>query len=176
MSADPNPTLKLILGRRSVRVYSPGEIGDDALKALLQAAMAAPSAMSKDPWRFVVVRQTEMLGKLSKALPGGSMLPSAALAIVVCGDLDVAFECNTAYLLQDCSACIENLLLCAHGLGLGACWVGIHPGEEATRQVKALLHLPGPVLPIAALALGYPGEQLEARTRYNAAYVHREQW
>jgi nitroreductase len=166
----------MILGRRSVRVYSPGEISEESVTALLQAAMAAPSAMTKDPWRFVIVRRPEMLAQLTKALPGGSMLPAAALSIVVCGDLDAAFERQLSYLLQDCSACVENLLLCAHGLGLGACWVGIHPSENSIREVKKLLGLPASVFPVAAIALGYPGEQLEARTRYNEACVHREQW
>jgi nitroreductase len=165
-----------IFGRRSVRVYSPGEIDERTLTKLLEAAMAAPSAMTKDPWRFVVVRDPKTLAKLAKALPGGRMLPTAALAIVVCGDLEAAFEQNISYLLQDCSASIENLLLCAHVLGLGACWVGIHPAEDSLRQTKAILSLPGPVLPVAAISIGYPGEQLEPRTRYNPKYVHKETW
>ena len=176
MSTDQQPILKMILGRRSVRVYSPGEIADETVKALLEAAMAAPSAMGKDPWRFVVVRHDDTLAKLAKAAPGGSMLPSAALAIVVCGDMEAVNERQLSYLLQDCSAAIENLLLCAHGLGLGACWVGIHPSEDSIRQIKQLLALPASVIPIAAVSLGHSGEQPEPRTRYSESCVHRERW
>ena len=176
MNTDQMNPLNLIFGRRSIRVYSPGAIPDATVTKLLEAAMAAPSAMTKDPWRFVVVRDPGMLKQLVAALPGGSMLATAAMAIVVCGDMEAAFERHLSYLLQDCSAATENLLLAAHGLGLGACWFGVHPSEDPVRKVKELLKLPAPVIPIAAVALGQPGEAPEPRTRYNAASVHSEQW
>ena len=154
--------LDFIFGRRSIRVYAPGEIDDATVTRLLEAAMAAPSAMTKDPWRFMVVRQPAMLAQLAAALPGGKMLSTATLAIVACGDLDVALDRQLSFLLQDCSAAIQNLLLAAHALGLGACWVGVHPSEAAVQKVKELM--------------GLPGEQPEARTRYNREYVHGEKW
>jgi nitroreductase len=171
-----DPKLNLIFGRRSVRVYSPGQIDEDTVTALLEAAMAAPSAMSKDPWRFIVVRDPKTLAKLPAILPGGSMLATATLAILVCGDQEAAFEGHLSFLLQDCSAAIENLLLAAHSLGLGACWVGIHPSKASIRSIKSLFSLPPAVVPVAAISLGLPGEQLEPRTRYNAASVQYEKW
>ncbi len=176
MNNQQEPAMDLILGRRSVRVFSPGAIAPGTVTRLLEAAMAAPSAMTKDPWRFVVVRDQGMLGRLAQALPGGRMLPAAALAIVVCGDLPAALEQNIGYLVQDCSAAIENLLLAAHGLGLGACWVGCYPAEPAMRAVRELLALPGSFVPMAAIALGLPGEELAARTRYQADWVRAECW
>ena len=168
--------LGLIFGRRSIRVYSPGEVSDATVKRILEAAMAAPSAMTKDPWRFIVVRDSGMLAGLAAALPGGKMLATAALAIVACGDLDAAFERQLSYLLQDCSAAIQNLLLGAHGLSLGACWVGVHPSEDAIGRLKPMLALPAHIIPIAVIALGYPGEQPEPRTRYNPDYVCQGKW
>ena len=176
MSLSVDDKLKFIQGRRSVRVYSPGTVDEAAVRKLLEAAMAAPSAMTKDPWRFVVVRNQQTLARLAAALPGGKMLATSSLAVAVCGDLDVAFEKQLSYLLQDCSACIENLLLGAHALGLGACWVGVHPAQEAIRQAKTLLALPASVMPVAVVAVGWPGEQLEARTRYVPGHVHYEKW
>lgn len=168
--------LDLILGRRSVRVYTPEPVSETAVHKMLEAAMAAPSAMTRDPWRFVTIRHAAKLQELGTALPGGSMLRTAPMAIVVCGDQQAAFENHTGYLLQDCSASIENLLLAAHGLGLGACWVGVYPAEESMRKVKQLLNLPSTIVPVAAIAIGHPGEQLAPRTRYNATYVHNETW
>jgi nitroreductase len=176
MSAPNHEKLTLIFGRRSIRLYAPGTVQEQDLTLLLQAAMAAPSAMTKDPWRFVVIREPQTLVQLAAILPGGKMLSTAALAIVVSGDLDAAFERQRSFLLQDCSAAIENLLLAAHGLGLGACWVGIHPAPDSIREVTRLLGLPNSIIPVAAIALGQPGEQLEARTRFNAASVHFEKW
>ena len=174
MALDPN--LSIIYNRRSVRVYAPGEISDTTTTQLLQAAMAAPSAMTKDPWRFVIVRERRTLVELAGILPGGKMLATASAAIVACGDIDTAFERQLSFMLQDCSASIQNLLLAAHQLGLGACWVGVHPMEEAIRKLKSLFKLPAPVIPVAVIALGHPGEQLPSRTRFNAEYVHQEIW
>ena len=176
MSTTTDQLLGLILGRRSIRVYAPGEVSETALTKLLEAAMAAPSAMTKDPWRFVVVRDKQSLAKLATLHPGAAMLSAAAMVIVVCGDLDVAFERHISYLLQDCSAAIENLLLAAHAQGLGACWVGIHPGEPLIKRVRELLSLPSSVIPVAAVSLGQPGEQPPPRTRYNPDYVHCEKY
>jgi nitroreductase len=176
MSTSIPDKLSFIFGRRSIRVYSPGEIDNDTITRLLEAAMAAPSAMTKDPWRFVVVREYQALSKLAATLAGGKMLATASLGIAVCGDTDTVFDRQLSFLLQDCSAAIENLLLATHALGLGACWVGVHPIEEAIHGVRQLLSLPTTIVPIAVIALGHPGEQPEPRTRFNADYVHFEKW
>jgi nitroreductase len=176
MNTNHQQAMNLITGRRSVRVFSPGTVEPETVTRLLEAAMSAPSAMTKDPWRFAIVRNSETLKKLAQAMPGGKMLPAASLAIVVCGDLAATFEQNIGYLLQDCSAAIENLLLAAHGMGLGACWVGCYPAESSVRGVKELLALPATFVPVAAIAIGLPGEQLPARTRYQASAVREERW
>ena len=176
MSATANEKIQFILGRRSIRVYAPGDVGEAAITQLLQAAMAAPSAVAKDPWRFVVIREKETLSVIAAALPNGGMLAAAPLGIIVCGDLDAAHDRQLSYLLQDCSAAIENLLLCAHALGLGACWLGVHPREDRVRKLKEILSLPASVIPVAGIAIGHPGEEKESRTRFNREYVHWEKW
>src|SRR5579862_3594787 len=176
MNTGTAETLQFIFGRRSIRVYSPGEIEEGTVAKLLEAAMAAPSAMTKDPWRFIVVRNQAMLSSLAETLPGGKMLRTAGLGIVVCGDLDAALDRQLSFMLQDCSAATENLLLAAHALGLGACWVGVHPSESAVRRLKDLFGLPSAVVPMAVVSLGLPGEDPGPRTRFNGGYVHLEQW
>src|ERR1035438_1780503 len=176
MSKMTDDNLGFILGRRSIRVYSPGEVSEPVVTKLLEAAMAAPSAMTKDPWRFVVVRDKQTLSKLAALHPGAAMLSSAALAIVVCGDLDAALERQLSYLLQDCSAAIENLLLAAHAQGLGACWVGIHPGEALIKRVKELLFLPASFVPVAVVSLGHARGQQPHRKRFNPASLRAEKW
>jgi nitroreductase len=168
--------LQFILGRRSIRLFKPGEVGETTIKELLQAAMAAPSAVAKDPWRFVVSQKPEMRASLATVLTNGDMLNTASLCITVCADLDAAHDGQLSYALQDCAAAIENLLLAAHALGLGACWLGVHPREDKIRKVKEILGLPVAVMPVACIAMGHPGEEKESRTRFNPAYVHREKW
>ena len=90
--------------------------------------------------------------------------------------MEAVFDRELSLLLQDCSAAIENLLLGAHAMGLGACWVGVHPFEDCVQRMKQLLLLPTTVIPIAAISMGNPGEEPGARTRYNHNYVHFEKW
>ena len=124
----------------------------------------------------MVVRNRQTLSAISAALPNGQMLATAALGIAVCGDLPAAHDRQLSYLLQDCSAAIENLLLCAHVLGLGACWLGVHPREERVNSLKQILVLPASVVPVTCIAIGYPAEAKEPRTRFSRDYVHFETW
>ena len=176
MSTITNDSLNFLLSRRSIRVYAPRAVDEAEITQILKAAMAAPSAVAKDPWRFVVVRQPEKLSAMAAALPNGQMLATAPLGILVCGDLDAAHDHQLSYLLQDCSAAIENLLLGAHALGLGACWLGVHPREDRVRKLRDILGLPESVIPISGIAIGRPGEEKEARTRFNGNYVHWDKW
>ncbi|HOW68050.1 MAG TPA: nitroreductase family protein [Candidatus Paceibacterota bacterium] len=168
--------LDFIFARRSIRVFESGPVGEAEVELLLRAAMAAPSAMARDPWRFVVIRQRDTLEAIAASLPNGGMLASAAVGIVVCGDLNVAHDRQLSYLLQDCSAAIENILLAASAIGLGACWLGVHPRENRIARLREILDLPEDIIPVAGIALGIPGEKKRSRTRFKAAYVHPERW
>ena len=101
--------LQFIFGRRSIRVYKPGKVSEPTITKLLQAAMAAPSAVAKDPWRFVVIQKPDTLAALATELSNGSMLNTASLCITVCADLEAAHDQQLSYALQDCSAATENL-------------------------------------------------------------------
>jgi nitroreductase len=171
-----NPKLNGLFSRRSIRAYQPKDIDADLVRDVLDAAMAAPSAVARDPWHFVVVRNRDMLTKIAEALPNGKMLADAPVGIVVCGDLDRAHDRQLSYLLQDCSAAIENLLLAASQLGLGACWLGVHPREERMTRIRSLLKIPDGVIPIAAIAIGWPAHGKEPRTRYRDDAVHYKAW
>jgi nitroreductase len=176
MDMNVDEKLGFIFGRRSIRLYSPAAVSEAAVQKLLEAAMAAPSAAAKDPWRFVVVRNRQTLTEIAAALPNGQMIAGAALGIAVCGDLQAAHDQQLSYLLQDCSAATENLLLCAHVLGLGACWLGVHPREQRVNSLKQILSLPPSWIPVACIAIGYPAETKEPRTRFNREYVRFESW
>ena len=171
-----NPELNYAFTRRSIRAFKTDEVGDDLVRDVLEAAMAAPSACAQDPWEFVVVRSSDMRTKLAQGLPHGTMIADSPVGIIVCGDMQRAQGSELSYLLQDCSAAIENLLLAANTLGLGACWLGVHPLETRITHVRKLLDIPEHVIPIAAIALGWPAEAQEPRTRYRDEAVHREMW
>lgn len=165
-----------ILSRRSVRKYTTDPVGDDQIRIALEAAMAAPSARHCDPWHFIVVKEQAGRDTLADALPYGQMLRGAAAGIIVCGDITAAHRGELSYLLQDVSAAIENLLLALDLQGLGAVWLGIHPNDDRIAAVKAAFNLPDNIIPVSAIALGYPDEFPEARTRYDETKVHHGTW
>ncbi|WP_448873051.1 nitroreductase family protein [Desulfobulbus propionicus] len=171
-----NPVLNSLFARRSIRKYTRQEIPDTLINDLLEAAMAAPSAVAKDPWHFIVLRSRAAIDQLAASLPNGKMLAEATAALVVCGDITRAHDQELSFLLQDVSAAIENILLAAHMLGLGGCWLGIHPREERIAAVSRQFNLPTSIIPVAGISLGWPAEKKEARTRFNSALVHHEQW
>ena len=167
-----NPKLKALFNRRSIRSYTDKPIDDTTIRDLLEAAMAAPSAVAKDPWHFYVVRDQATRDQIADALPNGQMLRSAPVGIVVVGDIDKAHDNSISYMLQDCSAAMENLLLAASMLDLGACWLGVHPREDRIERLQEIFELHKNMIPISAIALGWPDQHPEPRTRYNPANVH----
>jgi nitroreductase len=170
------PKLLPIFSRRSIRTYLDKPVPEGLIEELLNAAMAAPSAVAKDPWRFIVVKNRETLRIIAEALPNGKMLAQAGVGFVVLGDLEAAHREDIGYLLQDCSAAIENLLIAASILGLGACWLGVYPVEERVTHLREVFTLPDTIIPVAAIAAGYPAEEKSPRTRFEKSYVHFEKW
>lgn len=163
-----------IYGRRSIRRYTAEPVSDDDVTQLLKAAMAAPSAGNEQPWHFVIVSEREKLDAITKFHPYANALETAPLGIVVCGDLTL--ERYEGFWVQDCSAAIENMLLAAHALGLGAVWLAGHPVEDRCKNLRRLLGIPANVVPLAIIAVGHPGETKEAMDRYNPSRIHRDKW
>jgi nitroreductase len=168
--------LAFIWRRRSVRKYLKRDIPDELITELLEAGMAGPSGGVTYPWRFVTVKNRESLVRLSEVHPYGKMLASAAAAILVCGDMERAHAGELSYLLQDCSSSTENILLAATGLGLGACWLGVHPRKDRIDNLSSFFGLPGNIIPVSLISLGWPDECPPARTCYRSEFVHSEKW
>lgn len=166
--------LEAILSRRSIRRYTGETVASEDVETILRAAQAAPSAGDQRPWRFVVLTDPEMLTAVAATSPYARMLADAALGIVVCGDTSALR--HPAMWEQDCSAAVENALLAAHALGLGAVWLGYYPKMERVTPLKALLDIPEGVEPLAVLAIGRPAEHKPPSERYDPAFVHFERW
>jgi nitroreductase len=164
--------IQTILARRSIRKYTSKPVGEEKIKAILEAAMAAPSASNNKPWHFIVVKDRKKLDQLADGHPYGKMLFEAPLCIAVCGDTTV----SQRFWVQDCSAATENLLIAASALGLGGVWLGVYPTEERVNTVKKTLNIPDKITPLNLLSIGHPAEIKPPRTQYNEAQVHRDRW
>lgn len=166
--------MEAILTRRSIRKYTKQSVSEEVIRKLLEAAMSAPSARNTQPWHFVVINDRAILDEIPKLHPYSQMLKEAPLAILVCGDLKL--QNNEGYIVQDCSAATQNLLLAAHSEGLGAVWLGIYPREERISGIRKLLNIPSYILPISLISLGHPAEKKERENRYQESRVHYNRW
>jgi nitroreductase len=148
-----------IVGRKSVRRFEKKAVDDKLIGVLLYMATQAPSAGNVQDWRFIVVKDEEQKEKLYKAALEQDCIINAPVVIVVCSDirsisLKYGTRGETLYSIQDTAAAVQNILLSAYALGLGACWVGAFD-EDA---VKTALGLPENIRPYALIPVGYPAE------------------
>lgn len=165
--------MEAILTRRSIRRYLPDAPTEEAISQLLQAAMNGPTATGQ-AYDFIVVRDRGALSQIRSFHPHAEMLAQAPIGIVVCGDPQR--EALPGRWIMDCSAAAENMLLAAHSMGLGACWVGIYPVEERIKGVRQLFGIPSHVVPLCVVAVGYPGEKKSPAQRFKAELIHRNRW
>lgn len=168
--------LEAILSRRSIRRYTNNPVPDEQIEKLLQAAMAAPSAHNEQPWHFIVIKARQILNQIPKIHPYAQMLIDAQVGICVCADLELEKDKDLGYWIQDCSAATENILVAANALGLGACWLGVHPRDERKKAMARLLCLPEHVVPLCIIAVGQPAESKRPAERWKVNRIHYDQW
>lgn len=167
-----------ILTRTSVRIYENGVvIAPDEVEILLRAAMAAPSAVNKQPWQFVVVDDRRLLERLDEALPYAKMAAGASLAVVVCGDKSHFLNGGDDDLwVQDLSAATENLLLAAHAIGYGGVWTCVYPHADRMDPVRDILGLPEGIVPFNVVPIGKPAREEKPKDKWDETKVHRNGW
>ncbi|MDE6296670.1 MAG: nitroreductase family protein [Muribaculaceae bacterium] len=170
-------TIDDIMSRCSVRSYSDKEIGPEQLDTLLRAAMAAPTAGNKQPWRFVVINEKEKLQYIGDNFKSMSMAKEAPLAVIMCGDTTATFSGEGRdYWVQDVSAASENLLLAAHAIGLGAVWCGIYPQSDRVKDFSNMLKLPDNILPLACICVGYPEGETTPKDKWKPENIYYNSW
>ena len=167
-----------IAGRTSIRKFDPAKpVADADIEKILRAGMCAPSAMDRRPWEFIVVRDKAKLAALGSRLPYSRCGNGAQAAIVVCGNLDNGLPGRgKEYWIHDCSAATMNILLAAKGLGLGAVWTGVYPGEDRVAVVREVLSIPEGYAPLNVIPLGVPAENPTPKDKWNPAKVHTDRW
>ena len=150
--------LNAVLNRRSVRQYTDEPIPEEKLNAILYAGLAAASSKNRRPWEFIVVRNKDMLNKLSDCRPGaGNLLGKCTAAIVVAADSELV-----DVWVEDCASAITQMHLMADALHVGSCWLQVRlrkapDGVTDTQDVvRDLLGIPEKYGVMAILTLGMP--------------------
>lgn len=153
--------LEVIKTRRSIRRYKSLNVPDDVINQLIDAARYAPSADDVQPWEFIIVKDGRIKEQLAKAHAWSYFVKDAPVCIVVLGNE----EASPSYFAIDVACATENLLLAAHALNLGACWVAVYDPHDPSseRHVRTVLNVPQHLRIIAMVPIGYPDEKVEPR-------------
>ena len=163
-----------LLARRSVRRYTNQPVSERDIIDILKAGMYAPSARNQQIWDFVVITDKKLLAGLSERLETAPMAKNAAFAVLVCADTER--EKSEGYWEQDCSACIENMMLGALAKGIGSVWIGIHPRTERVNAVRELFGIPDAARPHSLMIAGYPADPLPSADRFHPEFIHMNGW
>jgi nitroreductase len=159
--------------RRSVREFTSEDVSDCEIGQILEAGRWAPSGLNNQAWRFIIVRDEETKKSLSGFTHYGKTLLDAAVEIVVFLDRDSMYDYTKD--TQSIGACIQNMLLAIHSMGLGAVWLGeILKNKE---KVNELLKAPGSYELMAVIALGHPaGKERSSSRKELAELAFREKF
>lgn len=152
-------TLECIKTRRSIRKFTEQPVEFDKLAKIMEAGSQAPSTGDIQNWRFILVTEKALIHDLYNHCFQQEVVFNAQAAIIVCGETDPAerlygLRGKRLYTVQNCASATENMLLAAHALGLGACWIGAFDEDK----VSTVFSIPGNARPQAIVAIGYPNE------------------
>ncbi|MEO0141218.1 MAG: nitroreductase family protein [candidate division WOR-3 bacterium] len=161
--------LEAHLARRSIRKYKPDPVPPETIKHLLAAAFAAPSAVNSRPWHLIVVDDRERCRRLGGLHDSLSPAKRAPLVFVVCGDPRIGKRW-----IEDTSAMTENILNQCVEEGLGACWLAVR--DKCEDEVREILGIPEGIRVLCLISIGYPDEEKEPRTQFEAKKAHHNSW
>ncbi len=163
--------LSLVQKRRSIRRYLEKPVEPEKIDLLIESALRSPSSKGLNPWELIVVKDKDLLEKLSKAKPhGASFLKNAPLGVVVCADPS---KCDVW--VEDASIATIFLHLAATSMGLGSCWIQIRKrmyDQTKTSQeyIRELLKIPENFKVESIVAIGYPAESKPSHKKESLPY------
>jgi len=146
--------------RRSIRRFKTEDVDESLIEKIIKSGVWAPSAGNLQSWELILVKNAQTREKLSEAAYLREFIAKAPMVMIPCVNLRVSGGVYgkrgaELYSLQDVSCAVENMLLMAHAMGLGACWVGAFNEQ----QVIELLEIPDHIRPVALIPMGYPDEK-----------------
>ena len=147
--------LDLIKTRRSIRKFTKEDIDDSTIEKIIEMGTWAPSGQNNQPWRFVIVRDKQVKDKLAQQTKYSRIIENAPVCIAVF--LDNAASYDRVKDIQAIGACLQNMLLAIHAMGLGGVWLG--EILKNRKEVEDLLGVPQSCELMAVVAFGRPAQQ-----------------
>lgn len=141
----------ILFSRRSIRKWKDKRVLKRMIETICRAGLFAPSSCNRQPVNFLVTRGKDVLPYKDQAFIG-----NAPTAIIVCVDRDAYKQSADYFSLLDSGACMQNMLLMAHDLGLGACWINTAPHETNIMDMRKAFAIPLHLQISGIIVLGYP--------------------
>lgn len=161
--------LELLKGRRSIRKYKPTPVEEEKIKKCLEAAQWAPSASNKQPWEFMIVKNTKTRQKLAELHPYAKFVAESPVIFIPLTDPSI----HAKYHQSDTALATLQFMIMAHAQGLGTCWAGVikAPFED---EIKNLLGIPDNLHVLALVAVGYPDQDRDSERKPLESLMHSE--
>lgn len=153
--------LDAIKTRRSIRKYKTEPISVKDLKVILESAQLAPSAGNRQPWKFIVVRDSETKKRLAEKSRKQLWVGDAGVVVAALAMDKKDPRIYERWAEKDVMTAVEHMVLSAWGLGYGTCWIGAFNQKE----VKEILDIPEEMTVICLLPIGVPDETPEPKGR-----------
>ena len=144
--------LESIRTRRSIRRYRRNPVPEDMVVKILEAGRWAPSASNSQPWNFIVLNDEEVRRSVASVTKYGRFLADAPIGVAVVIDPKASTRP-----VEDGAIATQNMLLAAHALGLGACWIGSY-GSAHEERAKEILSIPREKRLLSIISIGFPAE------------------
>ena len=172
-----NEIIRQLHDRKSVRVFEDRPIAPEIRRAILEAAMAAPTAGNQQMYTIIDVTDPELKKKLSVSCDNQPFIASAQMVLVFCADFQKWYDAfieggcsprkpgagDLMLAVTDTAIAAQNAVTAAHSFGLGSCYIG--DITENFEFHQELLKLPQYVVPAAMLCIGYPTQQQKDRPK-----------
>jgi nitroreductase len=163
--------IDILRSRRSIRKYKATPVEDEKLNTVLEAARWAPSAGNRQPWEFVVAKDPSIRNRIADVAPYGGFIAYAPVMIAVVVDP----KKDPIHYIEDGAIATTHIMLAAHALDLGTCWVGAFesPYED---DAKRVLGIPANLRVLSLVSLGYPAEERTSTRKDAREIIHYEKY
>ena len=162
--------------RRSVRNYADRPVSDEVIESIIDAGIHAPTGLGLQPWRFVVIRDKDIMKQMSthckpkllKQLEGVNIDAAAQFKKMLRSEeFDIFYNAPVLIIVLgnknaptadfDCAMCAQNMMLAAHSMGLGSCWIGTACLVQDNPEMLQKLKIPEDHKVVAPIIFGYGG-------------------
>lgn len=169
-------TFSVIHSRKSVKSFTGATVSPENLDKIIRAGMAAPTAVNKQPWSFVIVTDKKKIDELAAGLPNARGINKAGAVIIVCTEPEKANLQSKDFAIIDASLASENILLATEAMGLGGHWTASYPYEDKMKHVRTVLGIPTSVIPLNVILVGVPTGADKPKDKYQKDKIHWGKW